>query len=197
MCPNEEQWWRRQQADEAWRRRQSEDYDMDNQRPAAPAVSLPMNRPSGSSIVTLPSKSNVWQRNHSLQVPQPTVSAPAASWRGLASGHPIGNIIYQSLQRPKLLRGGEWQLSVANNLMAAGLGTMALVTWNWRLLLGAAFFAWPVQWLIRMLGRHDPQFWQIYFRTRKRPLIREAYGRPSDRAVPAPRLLPKLRKFVV
>ena len=105
---------------------------MDNQRPAAPAVSLPMNRPRGSSIVPLPSKSNVWQRNYSPSVSQPTMSAPAVFSHGLASGHPIGNILYQSLQRPKLLRGGEWQLSVANNLMAAGLGTMALVTWNWR-----------------------------------------------------------------
>ena len=116
--------------------------------------------------------------------------------RGSASDFPIGNIVYQSLQRPKLLRGGEWQLSIINNLMAAGLGTMAIVTWNWRLLLGAVFFAWPVQWLIRMVGRHDPQFWQIYFRTRQRPLIRQAHGHPGDRPVTPPRILPKLRKFV-
>jgi hypothetical protein len=83
-----------------------------------------------------------------------------------------------------------------NNLMAAGIGTMAVVTWNWRLLLGAAFFAWPVQWLIRVLGRHDPQFWQIYFRTRQHPLIREAHGHPYDQPVTPPRILPKLRKFV-
>jgi type IV secretory pathway TrbD component len=119
-----------------------------------------------------------------------------SSMRGSANGFPIGNIVYQSLQRPKLLRGGEWQLSVINNLLVAGLGTMAVVTWNWRLLLGAAFFAWPVQWLIRMLGRHDPQFWQIYFRTRQRPLIRQAHGQPCDRPVTPPRILPKLRKFV-
>ena len=85
---------------------------------------------------------------------------------------------------------------MVNNLMAAGLGTMAVVTWNWRFLIGAAFFAWPVQWLIRMLGRHDPQFWQIYFRTRQRPLTREAHGRPCDPPTMPPRILPKLRKFV-
>ena len=80
--------------------------------------------------------------------------------------------------------------------MAAGLATMALVTWNWRLLLGAAFFAWPVQWLIRMVGRHDPQFWQIYAHTRRRPLVREAHGHPYDQPTRSPRILPKLRKFV-
>jgi len=77
------------------------------------------------------------------------------------------------------LRGGEWQLSVCNNLLAAGFGTMALMSWNWRYLLGAALFGWPVQWLIRLLGRHDPQFRQVYFRATAKP----------------PRILPKLRRF--
>jgi len=40
-------------------------------------------------------------------------------------------------------------------------------------------------------------FWQIYFRTRQRPLIRQAHGRPCDRPIAPPRILPKLRKFVV
>jgi hypothetical protein len=85
---------------------------------------------------------------------------------------------------------------MVNNLIAAGLGTVAVITWNWRLLIGAVFFAWPVQWLIRMLGRHDAQWWQVYFRYRRRPLTREAHGRPCDRPTTPPRILLKLRKFV-
>jgi hypothetical protein len=79
---------------------------------------------------------------------------------------------------------------MVNNLMAARLGTMAIVTWNWRFLIGAAFFAWPVQWLIRMLGRHDPQFWQIYFRTRQRPLLR-----PTHHTATHPAQAPQVRSL--
>jgi type IV secretory pathway TrbD component len=194
---NEREWWRRRQADEAWQRQLREDYDMDNQRPAAPAVSLPATRPA-DPIVSLPTKSATWQRTYpSVPSSPPQVLGPTHSWtRRTANDYQIGNRVFTSLQRPKLLRGGEWQLSIANNLMAAGLGTMAFVTWNWHLVLGAAFFVWPVQWLIRMVGHHDPQWWAIYFRTRKRPLIREPHGYPSDTPAPLPRILPKLPKFV-
>ena len=171
---------------------------MNNPRPVAPAASLPTTKPA-DSIVALPDKSVTWQRTYApTRSPAPAISVPATSWAHTsANGYQVGNIVHQSLQRPKLLRGGEWQLSMINNLLAAGFGILTLMTWNWRFVLGALFFGWPVQWLIRILGRDDPLYWQIYLRTRKRPLIREAHGRPSDRAVPAPRLLPKLRKFVV
>jgi type IV secretory pathway TrbD component len=104
--------------------------------------------------------------------------------------------VYQSLQRPKLLRGGEWQLAVANNLAAAGLTTLAFVTWNWRLLLGGAFFAWPVQWLIRNQARLDPQWWQIYFRSRRRPLIREPHGYAHTVAGRPLAIIPKPSKWL-
>jgi hypothetical protein len=65
-------------------------------------------------------------------------------------------------------------------------------TWNWQLLLGAAFFAWRVQWLIRMLGRHDPQFWQIYAHTAG---AHSSAKHPYEQSITSPRILPKLRKF--
>jgi type IV secretory pathway TrbD component len=107
------------------------------------------------------------------------------------------NIVYQSLQRPKLLRGGEWQLSLMNNLLAAGFVTLALMSWNWRYLLGAMFFGWPVQWLIRVLGRRDPNWFQIYLRANRQPLIREPHGCPGHRPSRPPRLLPKPNKFAM
>jgi type IV secretory pathway TrbD component len=171
---------------------------MNNQRPAAPAASLPATKPA-DSIVALPDKSVTWQRTYApTRSPAPAISAPATSWaHSSANGYQVGNIVHQSLQRPKLLRGGEWQLSMINNLLAAGFGILTLMTWNWRFLLGALFFGWPVQWLIRMLGRDDPLYWQIYLRTRKRPLIREPHGDPRDHQAAPPRILPRLRKFAV
>jgi type IV secretory pathway TrbD component len=100
------------------------------------------------------------------------------------------NPVYQSLQRPKLLRGGEWQLSVVNNLVAAGFVILTIMTWNWRFLLGAIWFGWAVQWLIRLLGRHDPKWWHKYLRYNRQPLVREPHGHP-ERSAPAPRILPK------
>jgi type IV secretory pathway TrbD component len=85
---------------------------------------------------------------------------------------PEGNIVYQSLQRPKLLRGAEWQYSMINNLVAGFLVLFAITGWNWHLLLAAAILGGPVQWLLRMLSRHDPQFFAVYFRSQRHPLIR-------------------------
>jgi hypothetical protein len=70
-----------------------------------------------------------------------------------------------------MLRGGEWQLSVVNNLVAAGFVVLTIITWNWRFLLGAMFFGWGVQWLIRVLGRHDPKWWRKYRRYSQQPAI--------------------------
>lgn len=100
------------------------------------------------------------------------------------------NIVYQALQRPKLLRGGEWQLSVLNNLIAAAFIMLTIMTWNIRFLVGAVYFGWCVQWLIRVLGRHDPKWWQKYIRYMQRPRVREPHGHPEHFS-PPPQLLPK------
>jgi hypothetical protein len=48
-----------------------------------------------------------------------------------------------------------------------------------------------------MLGRDDPLWWQIYMRSRKRPLVREAHGDPRHHEAAPPRILPKLRRFAI
>jgi len=115
--------------------------------------------------------------------------------RGSADEVEVGNIVHQSLQRPKLLRGGEWQLSVATNLLAAGFIVLTIMSWNWRFLPGALFFGGPIQWLLRVMADHDPKRWQKYVRTIGQPLIREPHGKPGDSA-PAPRILPKPSLFI-
>jgi type IV secretory pathway TrbD component len=107
----------------------------------------------------------------------------------------VGNIVYQSLQRPKLLRGGEWQLSLATNLLAAMFVLLAIMSWNWRFLPGALLFGGPIQWVLRVLADHDPKYWQKYMRSIGQPLMREAHGRPGDIA-PAPQILPKPSWFI-
>jgi type IV secretory pathway TrbD component len=119
-----------------------------------------------------------------------------SSMPGSANDFQVGNIVYQSLQRPKLLRGGEWQLSLAAMLTASAFGAMALMTRHWPPLLGALLFGWPVQWLIRMVGRHDPQWTQVYFRARRQPLIREPHGSPSSPEAKPLRIIPKPNKFL-
>jgi type IV secretory pathway TrbD component len=171
----------------------------DRPRPAAPAASA---EPEPTPAVSLPTPPNVWQRRHHQPLATRTSSALAPALptlhtsRGAADDNvAIGNIVYQSLQRPKLLRGGEWQLSVATNLTAAAFVILAIMTWNWRFLPGALFFGGPIQWLLRVLADYDPKRWQKYVRTIGQPLVREAHGKPGDSA-PPPRILPKPSLFI-
>jgi type IV secretory pathway TrbD component len=128
---------------------------MNKPTPAAPALSIPRQRPQ-PALPLLPSRSSVWQRSYSPPATSPRAALAPTINRDIGDV-PVSNIVYQSLQRPKLLRGGEWQLSVLNNLVAAGFVILTIITWNPRFLFGALFFGWGIQWLIRVLGRHDPQ----------------------------------------
>jgi type IV secretory pathway TrbD component len=168
-------------------------------RPAAPAASI---QPEPPPVVTPSASPKVWQRHHRQALTTRAAYGPIASLptvhtsRGSADDDvKIGNIVYQSLQRPKLLRGGEWQLSVATNLTAAAFVILAIMTWNWRFLPGALFFGGPIQWLLRVMADHDPKRWQKYLRSIRQPLVREAHGKPGDSA-PAPRILPKPSLFI-
>ena len=168
-------------------------------RPAAPAASV---QPEPTPVVAPPPSPKVWQRRHRQPLTTRTSHAPAASLptgrtsRAFADADvQIGNIVYQSLQRPKLLRGGEWQLSVATNLLAAGFIVLTIMSWNWRFLPGALFFGGPIQWLLRVMADQDPKRWQKYIRTIGQPLVREPHGKPGDSA-PAPRILPKPSLFI-
>jgi type IV secretory pathway TrbD component len=167
---------------------------MDKPTPAAPAVSIPK-QPTQPTLPSLPARSNVWQRSYGPLTGTPTAPTPViARYSGNADVQ-AHNIVYTSLQRAKLLRGGEWQLSVLNNLTAAGFVMLTIMTWNWRFLLGGLFFGLPVQWLLRVLGRRDPKWWRKYRRYNQRPFIREPHGCP-DQSAPPPRILPKETWFV-
>lgn len=169
-------------------------------RPAAPAAMIVPESASAPSVA-LPSPSSVWQPQHGQLLATRTAIAAVPSaltthaMRGSPSEVHAANIVYQSLQRPKLLRGGEWQLAVATNLTAAAFVMLAIMTWNWRFLPGALFFGGPIQWLLRVLASHDPRYWQKYVRALGQPLIREPRGKPSESA-PAPRILPKPSWFI-
>jgi type IV secretory pathway TrbD component len=164
---------------------------MPRPQPAAPALSISPALPK--PIRTQPTmRAGVWQRAYGTPTTTPRPQALSTTFSRSRNGDDfqVGNVVYQALQRPKLLRGGEWQLSVLNNLVAAGFATLTIMRWNWHFALGAVFFGWGVQWLIRRLGRRDPKFWQKYQCTWRKPLIREPHGTPGAEA-PAPRILPK------
>ena len=175
----------------------SSPYDSPNPRtrPATAAASVP------SEPVSTPTVSTSRQQAQQLATRTANAVMPAAPMaiarnpRASADDVEIGNIVYQSLQRPKLLRGGEWQLSMATNLIAAGFVILAIMQWNWRFLPGALFFGGPIQWLLRVLADRDPKYWQKYIRSIGQPLIREAHGKPGESA-PAPRILPKPSWFI-
>lgn len=175
------------------------DHPSPRPRPAAPAASAQPEVPPVVSTATAP---KVWQRQHHQQLTTRSAQAPApalpTAYRSHASTDDdvqVGNIVYQSLQRPKLLRGGEWQLSLATNLMAALFVLLTIMQWNWRFLPGALLFGGPIQWMLRVLADHDPKYWQKYMRSISQPLIREAHGKPGDTA-PAPAILPKPSWFI-
>jgi len=79
------------------------------------------------------------------------------------------------LQREKLLRGGEERLSLIVMFVATLFGLVAFMAWDIYALAGACFFAWPVQYLVRRLAKHDPQYLAVYLRAVKLPHKWEAH----------------------
>src|SRR5689334_22963872 len=143
--------------------------------PASPALGLAVT--SSTKAPTVPAKpasNSVHWPKRSAPVPATrTFNAPAlsstslpasySSMPGSTSEQPAGNKVYQSLQRPHLLWGGERELSLINAMLVTVFTTFGLVGFNLRLLAYAAFFAFPVQWLIRMLSQADPDYLKNYF----------------------------------
>ena len=166
-------------------------------QPAAPAASI---QPELTPTIPTPTTPAVWQRQHRQQLATRTSQsvAPTPStfrMNSMVADLQVGNVVYQSLQRPKLLRGGEWQLSVVTNLIAALFVLLAVMSWNWRFLPGALFFGGPIQWLLRVMAARDPKRWQKYIRTVRQPLVREPHGKPDEWARP-PQILPKPSWFI-
>jgi hypothetical protein len=57
---------------------------------------------------------------------------------------------------------------------------VALHSWSWQPLVLAAVLHWPVNWIMRAAGRHDPNYTTVYFNALKRPLHRPPHGRYRD-----------------
>ncbi|MBV8362150.1 MAG: hypothetical protein JO189_30085 [Deltaproteobacteria bacterium] len=73
--------------------------------------------------------------------------------------------------------GGESGLSLLNNVCGVGLfGFLAIMHLDWRWLIGALFFGGPVQWLIRLLARIDPQYSEVHARAIAQPAMLEPHG---------------------
>jgi hypothetical protein len=79
-------------------------------------------QPFAAGVQSEPTSTPIHRQSLVTQTTQtPLLGLPMVrpSRRSVADDAAIGNVVYQSLQRPKLLRGGEWQLAVATNLTAA------------------------------------------------------------------------------
>jgi type IV secretory pathway TrbD component len=96
-----------------------------------------------------------------------------SSTTGWPSEYPDGNPTYLSLQKPKLLRGGE-ELPSTINLLLTGLCIyMAAMQHNWWWVIGAAWFAWPVQWFLQWVAKYDEQYFAVFFDALRHPSTRE------------------------
>lgn len=168
-----------------------------------PRPTVPPGIPSDATVPpagTIPPSSNTYQRQQAQQLATRVTGSNTPAFRpsvtrSVGTDVQVGNVVYQSLQRPKLLCGGEWQLSMVTNLIAAAFVILAIMQWNWRMLPGALFFGGPVQWLLRRLAEHDPKYWIKYLHTINQPLIHQAHGKP-DESAPVPQILPKPSLFV-
>lgn len=83
--------------------------------------------------------------------------------------HPV----FTALQQPKLLMGGELELSRINITITMLLALIAFMTLNWHLAVVAVLFGGPVQCAIRILSEDDPDYVKTYLEALSYPHIRE------------------------
>lgn len=142
-------------------------------RPASPALGMPAPvtkrrepapRPVGSVSVLAPviKSHNAIAVAHSTSAPLATSAEPRARHR-----------VFRSLQRDKLLMGGERELSQANIMITVLLVLLALMQLNWHLAVVAILFGGPVQWVIRHFSEQDPDYIKTYLEGLTTPHIRE------------------------
>jgi len=143
-------------------------------RPASPALSLvsdnkppaPAKRPIGSvqkqPVLGTSQRPTTKAESHSASLPS-TSSFPRSS----------KHRVFQSLQRDKLLMGGERELSQINITITMLLGLLAIMGMNWHLAVVAVLFGGPVQWAIRILSERDPDYVKTYLEGLTSPHIRE------------------------
>src|SRR5690348_17101150 len=114
--------------------------------PASPALGRDVT--SSTKAPTVPAKPALnsvhWPKRSAPPPATRTFNAPApsstshpatySSMLGSTIEQPAGNHVYQSLQRPHLLWGGERELSLINAMVVTLLATIGLVGFNLRLL---------------------------------------------------------------
>lgn len=101
--------------------------------------------------------------------------SPTSTWMtGSADEYPEGNIVYQSLQAPKLLRGGEQLFSIIIIGLAGICLYMAYFQWSLWWLLPGFWLGGPCQWFLQTLAKHDPEYVAILIEWWKHPAVREA-----------------------
>jgi type IV secretory pathway TrbD component len=140
------------------------------------------------ALVKLNSNSAQWPKQSSPRLEVPTYNARGKSGRsthqprrlprlGSENECPAGSRVYSSLQRPTFLMGGEASLSLINSLFGVGFfGYMAFMKLDWHWLIGALFFAGPVQWIIRLMAKIDAQYSEVQPQAVFQPSVFEPHG---------------------
>ncbi len=144
-------------------------------RPASPALSLVTQKPAPPATRPLGSvqKQPVLgtSKRHATKAESSSGSAP--SMTSSTSTRSSKHAVFQSLQRDKLLMGGERELSQLNITITMILGLLAIMGMNWHLAVVAVLFGGPVQWAIRILSERDPDYVKTYIEGLTTPHIRE------------------------
>jgi type IV secretory pathway TrbD component len=106
--------------------------------------------------------------------------------------------VYQSLARPKLRKGGQWQFTAAIGLFTIFLTLDTIMSRRlWPVIVGVTAY-WPALWLARQAAKHDPDWLAIYFRSLVHSMkpIREPHGYAFTRDSKAPEILPAPSKWI-
>jgi type IV secretory pathway TrbD component len=148
-------------------------------RPAAPALNAPSPATKRREPAVRPVGSVDWNKkavlgpvtksHNAVAVAHAFDSAPTMESSASRSKHRV----FRSLQRDKLLMGGERELSQANIMITVLLVLLALMQLNWHLAVVAVLFGGPVQWAIRHFSEQDPDYIKTYLEGLSCPHIRE------------------------
>jgi type IV secretory pathway TrbD component len=107
--------------------------------------------------------------------------------------------VYQSLARPKLKRGGQWQFTSSIGIFAIFMVFATILSHRFEPVIFAALFYWPALWLARQAAKHDPQWLEVYFRSFTHSFwhpIREPHGYAFTRDSKAPEILAKPPQWI-
>ena len=81
--------------------------------------------------------------------------------------------MYTSLQRHKLLLGGEREATQYNLYLTFMFIVFALFGLSWRMAVLAIFCGTVLQWIIRTFSQTDPDYFKVLLAANRHPHIRE------------------------